>query len=81
MREQIRTIIEQRWFSNLIVGLILFNAVTLGFETSPSIMDRYGTLLTTLDSIVLCAFVIEMILKLYAYSSGFFKSGWNILMS
>lgn len=70
--------VESRWFVNAIVALIVFNAVTLGLETSDRMMEHYGPLLLMLDKVVLGIFVIEMILKFYAYRLSFFRSGWNI---
>lgn len=71
-------IVESRFFVNAIVGLIVFNAVTLGLETSDRMMERYGPLLLFLDKAVLGVFVAEMLLKFYAYRLSFFRSGWNV---
>jgi len=70
--------VESPRFMNFIIALILINAVTLGLETVPSIMADYGSILLTLDKIILGVFVVEILLKFYAYRLSFFKSGWNI---
>lgn len=70
--------VESRWFVNGIVALIVFNAITLGLETSDRMMAHYGEILLFLDKTVLGIFVIEMLLKFYAYRLSFFRSGWNI---
>jgi voltage-gated sodium channel len=77
-RAAITRLVESRAFINAIVALILFNAVTLGLETSDRMMAAYGQTLLLLDKIVLGVFVLEMLLKLYAYRLSFFRSGWNI---
>ncbi len=64
--------------SNFIIGVILFNAVVLGLETSTFVMSRVGSLISVLDEICLAIFVIELVLKLIALDWRFFKSGWNI---
>ncbi len=61
-----------------IIGVIVFNAIILGMETSPAIMDSYGPLIVTLDHACLTIFVIEIALKLIAHSFRFFRSGWNL---
>ena len=64
---------------SFIIGVILFNAVLLGMETSPSIMADWGWLLKALDTICLAFFVAELALKMYAFGWRFFTSLWNLL--
>lgn len=78
MREQLGRIITTRQFEWVIVGIILLNAVTLGLETYPTVMERYGSLLLRLDAIFLSIFVLELLLKLFVYRVRFFASGWNV---
>jgi voltage-gated sodium channel len=61
-----------------IIGVIIFNAILLGLETSPEVMDAAGTIILTLDWICLAIFVIEIALKLMAHGARFFRSGWNV---
>ena len=63
---------------NTIIGVIVFNAVILGMETSPSIMAAAGPLILALDQACLAIFVVELLLKLVALGPRFFRSGWNI---
>ncbi|MFK7876918.1 MAG: ion transporter [Paracoccaceae bacterium] len=77
-RQALANWLETPLIKNFIIGVILFNAVILGLETSPALMSRAGGLLTFLDNICLAIFVIELILKLYALGPKFFRSGWNI---
>ena len=70
--------LDQRWVTNLVVAVIVFNAVLLGMETSPRIMERAGPLIIALDKACLTFFVIEILLKLFARGGRFFKNGWNI---
>ncbi|MCR9124976.1 MAG: ion transporter [Rhodobacteraceae bacterium] len=70
--------LEQAWVSNVIVGVIMINAVLLGLETSPRAMAAAGDLIVTLDSVCLAVFVTEIVLKLVAYGHRFFRNGWNI---
>ncbi len=78
IRQRIGDIVESTKVQNFIMGLIIFNAVTLGLETSEVVRSRIGDLLVILDHIVLGIFVIEVAAKMIHRGFGFFKSGWNI---
>ncbi|MFO7805597.1 MAG: ion transporter [Paracoccaceae bacterium] len=78
MRQTISDFLDRpavRWG---IIGVILFNAVLLGLETSPQIMAVAGPLIIALDLACLTVFVIEIGLKLFAQRLSFFRSGWNL---
>jgi len=78
LREKIAGFIETDRVRYFIVGVIVFNAIILGMETSPRLMAAAGPLITALDRICLGIFVVEILLKLFAFRGGFFRSGWNI---
>jgi voltage-gated sodium channel len=63
---------------NGIIAVILFNAVLLGMETSPTLMADYGPVILLLDRICLAIFTVEIALKLAAFGFRFFRSGWNV---
>lgn len=77
-REKIKQFVDSQSVQNFIIGLIVLNSITIGFETSDKIMSSIGNYLLLIDKIILAVFVIEIALKLYAYSFSFFKSGWNV---
>jgi len=70
--------IESSLVRNTILGVILFNAVILGLETSKAVMAQAGGLILLLDQICLTIFVAELTAKLIAYRTRFFRDGWNI---
>ncbi|MDA7963740.1 ion transporter [Ruegeria sp.] len=76
--QRLQTVIEAPAFGRFITGVIIFNAVLLGMETSPALMETMGPLIVTLDSICLSIFVAEIAMKLIATGRRFFHSGWNI---
>ena len=78
INRRLLTIIEAPAFGRFITGVIVFNAVLLGMETSPGLMQVAGPLIVTLDSICLAIFVAEIGIKLIASGRGFFTNGWNI---
>jgi voltage-gated sodium channel len=74
----LQRLVESARFQRFIVAVICINAVTLGMETSPSIMDAAGDWLIALDRAILAIFVGELLAKLAVYRLRFFRSGWNI---
>jgi len=63
---------------NTIIGVIVFNAIILGMETSDTLMASWGPMILALDRACLAIFVIEIALKLVAHGTRFFRSGWNL---
>jgi len=78
LRDRIARFIDTSAFRNTVLGVILFNAVLLGMETSPAIMSSAGGLIVLLDRICLAFFVVEILLKLFVQRMRFFRSGWNL---
>ncbi|WP_245227173.1 ion transporter [Parasedimentitalea maritima] len=78
MRDRARAFVEQDSVRNTILGVIIFNAITLGLSTSSMVTDQIGGLLSVIDRAVLAIFVAELALKLFAYGWRFFASAWNI---
>jgi voltage-gated sodium channel len=78
MREQLQAFVEHPTTQNLILGLILVNAVILGLETSPALMAAYGPTLKVLDSAILSVFVLEITLRIVVHRLQFFKDPWSI---
>lgn len=77
-RERLAAFMESPGLRRFVMGVIVFNAVILGLETSPAVMERAGGLLRFLDMLCLVILVIEIALKLYAMGPRFFRSGWNV---
>jgi voltage-gated sodium channel len=78
MLGRIKAVLESRQFELVITALIIVNAVTLGLETSPAIMAKWGGFLHLLDAALLTIFVAELVGKILVYRLDFFKSGWNL---
>lgn len=72
----LKEIVEAKYFNNFIVAIILFNAFTLGLETTQ--FGKSNTeILKIIDFVILLIFTFELVLKLIVYRAQFFKSGWN----
>lgn len=77
MRETIRRLVDSQHFQRAILALIAVNAITLGLETSATVMQSWGEVLLAFDAIVLWIFVAELLLRVYAHGTHFFRGGWN----
>ncbi len=78
MENTIRRFINSSIFQNTIIALISINAVILGLETSQFVMKNYGGWIKTIDKIILTIFIIEILLRIYAYRLRFFTQAWSI---
>lgn len=81
MKVRAKQIVEARWFEPVMIGLILFNGLLIGLETSRAIVADYGDWLHFGNDVILGVFIIEVILKLAAVAPRFglyFRNGWNL---
>ncbi|MGF1632818.1 MAG: ion transporter [Phycisphaerae bacterium] len=81
MIEFVHRIVESAVFRNTVLVLIVIGAVIVGLETSPALVERYGTLLYTLDRMIVTAFAIEAILKMAKHGRHwyrYFREPWNV---
>lgn len=75
---RIRKIVECRPFQWAILGVILFNSILFGLQTSQSMMQKCGTTMQHLDQLCLWIFVGELALKMLAYGVRFLRDPWNV---
>lgn len=75
---RLKTIIEDQRFERFVVTLILVNAVTLGLETSASVMERAGDLLHAVDRVIVAVFVVEIAARILVYRGAFFRDPWSL---
>lgn len=78
LRERTAEWLESPKFNNFILGVILFNAILMGMETSPTVMAYVGGAVHVLDTLCLIIFVVELLAKLGTQGTRFFRSGWNV---
>ena len=76
-RQRLRELVDAPRFQQVIIGIILVNAVTLGCETSPALVAEHGALLHAADRIALAVFTLELAARLYAHGPRFFRDPWN----
>jgi len=78
LRARAARLVMEPLFQKVVIGLILLNAVTLGLETSDSIMAQWGWLLLAMDRILLIIFTLEVGLRIYAFRGRFFRDPWGM---
>ncbi|MFN3986236.1 MAG: ion transporter [Rhodocyclaceae bacterium] len=76
--KKLQRLIESSVFQRFVIVVIIINAITLGLETSTTVMSAAGGLLLALDRIALTVFVVEIVAKLIVYRHNFFRDGWNV---
>ncbi len=78
LRARTAAFMDRPIVGQFIFGVIVFNAIILGLETSATVMAQAGGLIITLDRLCLAIFVVELAAKLFAQGPRFFRGGWNI---
>ena len=76
-----RRIAEASWFDQLMLGVILVNAIVLGAQTYEAVDESIGPELDLFNEIILGVFVVELVIRFAA--TGFkpreyLRSGWNV---
>lgn len=74
----LKSLISDPRTERAILVLIVVNAIILGLETYPSVTARFGTFLLWLDQIILAIFVIEILARMTAQRTAFFRDPWNV---
>jgi voltage-gated sodium channel len=74
----LKSLIESRRFEWFITALVVINAITLGLETMPAVMERAGGFLRVLDRAILTIFVVELLARFAVYRMAFFRDPWRI---
>jgi voltage-gated sodium channel len=77
-RSRLAREIERPVVQNLLIALIVINAIVLGMETSASLMARWGGLLVAIDQFILAVFVVEIGLRIAAHRFAFFRDPWSV---
>jgi voltage-gated sodium channel len=79
MQNKIYNLVEHDYFKNFIIALIIINGITMGMETSDTIMaSTLGVFINIFDKVVITIFTIEIVLRIYAHRGAFFKDPWSI---
>ena len=75
-----RRLVESAPFQNMIVAVIIVNAITIGIQTY-DISENAQRVIEWVDRVFLAIFVVELLLRFAADGfrpQRFFRSGWNV---
>ena len=81
MRHYAHRLTYSNGFEYFIIGLILANAVLLGLETLPFVIEGYATWINLGQQVTLGVFIVEAALKIFAVTpraDRYFRDGWNV---
>lgn len=78
LRQHLSAWLNTPLFQRTILSLIVINAVILGLETSPSVMQAAGPWILLLDKGILLVFVLEIGLRLYVHRLAFWRDPWSL---
>ena len=77
-RTALRALVESKGFGQVMMAVIVINAITLGLDTSERAVAAAGPLLAAIDRAALVFFTMELTLRLWAHRFAFFRGGWNL---
>lgn len=78
MLAKLEKIVASPRFEMAVVAIIVLNAITLGLETSKTVMANWAPLLTALDRLFLWIFTFELAMRAIVFRSRFFHDPWRV---
>lgn len=77
-QKRLIAVVEGPRVESVIIVLIVINAISLGMETSATIMTNWGGIIHVADKLILSVFVIEIALRIIGRGWRFFKDPWGV---
>jgi voltage-gated sodium channel len=77
-RVKIEDFVHHHTVQHFIVFLILLNAVFMGLETSPTVIEWIGEPLGVIDHFILGIFIVEIVLLMIARGWRYFLDPWGV---
>ncbi|XP_067863057.1 cation channel sperm-associated protein 4-like [Heptranchias perlo] len=74
----LRSLLDHILLRSVVIALLVGSCVSIGCQSSPTILERYAVFFMVFEQIVVTIFVWEMLLKWYYGFWIFWKDGWNI---
>ena len=78
MIRTITNITESSKFQHFIMGIIIFNGITMGFEVSSFYRIEYNHFFELLNFTIVSIFTIEIIMRISVHKKNFFKEPWSL---
>ncbi len=77
-RRTLGDVVDHPIVQRVVVFVLLLNALTLGLDTSPDIMAKYGDVIDRINATIPFIFVLEVGSRFIARGGKFFRETWNI---
>lgn len=77
-RRALAAFLARRSVQTAVIALIIVNAITLGLETSSTVMAAIGNVLVALDRAILVLFTLEILARIVADGGRFFRDPWSV---
>ena len=74
----LRNITESSNFQHFIMGIIILNGITMGFEVSSYYRIEYDRFFELFNSTVVAIFTIEIMMRIAVHKKAFFKDPWSL---
>lgn len=71
-------LIQHSMFERIVIAVIVINAITLGLETSPTVMGFAGSFLEWLDLVIIVFFVTEILARIWVHGAKFWRDPWSL---
>jgi voltage-gated sodium channel len=78
---RLQVLVASSRFQRAVLVVILVGAIVVGLETDRGLMERHGTLLKTIDWVVIGLFALEAALKMAQHGKRpyrYFREPWNL---
>ncbi|MGH6769772.1 MAG: ion transporter [Xanthobacteraceae bacterium] len=74
----LKTIVDDPRTERVVMAVIILNAITLGLQTSKTVMASWGPLLETFDDLIVAFFVVEVTARIVVHRTAFFRDPWSV---
>ncbi|MED4015844.1 ion transporter [Sutcliffiella cohnii] len=80
LKNNVRKIVEHKYFTNIVITVILLNAIMIGLETYPVLYSENESIFHLFEVFFLWFFTIEIAMRMLSEKKlfHFFKSSWNV---
>lgn len=77
LRDRVRKLVDSARFQSVIIALIVINTAILGVETYSGLPPALLAALRWVNAVIIGVFVVEIVLRIYAHRSRFFRDPWG----
>lgn len=78
-RQFVTRLVNSSAFTNFIFFVILLNSILITLQMEESTKLRWIYYFDVFDKVLMAIYIMELVLKLYAFQENFLKSGWNVI--